>query len=196
MWNRLEKALRNKLCESTVNCYLKRAAEQNKILHQELSYERDWNRNLSLLCKFLDNNNEVIYLNPTPKNNGIISVSQKFRDADIVGLDLHGIFMISSVSQSTLQEVNLVFDTNKNNVPYCRIQDFKCGTNKGYGTIMMNCLLKHIKNYNIAYVSGWISPVDTHEPEHSARLHHFYSKFGFKFYKDGLTEYIRSETRK
>lgn len=53
--------------------------------------------------------------------------------------------------------------------------------NKGYGSIMMEVLINYAKSlaFNIEYISGFLSFVDTADEEHNQRLRHFYSKFGF-----------------
>ena len=60
------------------------------------------------------------------------------------------------------------------------LMDIVCEPNKGYGTALMKALLKYIENYNIEYIDGFLSPVDTADKSHKQRLLHFYSKFGFE----------------
>ena len=62
--------------------------------------------------------------------------------------------------------------------------------NKGYGTLMMNELLKFAKENNYKKITGNISDVDNNtewDPHHRERLIHFYKKFGFKILPDELT---------
>ena len=61
--------------------------------------------------------------------------------------------------------------------------------NKGYGTLMMNELLKFAKENNYEKITGNISDVDNNtewDPHHRERLIHFYKKFGFKILPDDL----------
>lgn len=60
------------------------------------------------------------------------------------------------------------------------LMDIVCEPNKGYGTALMKALLKYIENYNIEYIDGFLSPVDTADKSDKQRLLHFYSKFGFE----------------
>ena len=61
--------------------------------------------------------------------------------------------------------------------------------NKGYGTLMMNELLKFAKENNYEKITGNISDVNNNtewDPYHRERLIHFYKKFGFKIIPDEL----------
>lgn len=61
--------------------------------------------------------------------------------------------------------------------------------NKGYGTLMMNELLKFAKENNYEKIIGNTSDVDNNtewDPHHRERLIHFYKKFGFKILPDEL----------
>lgn len=64
------------------------------------------------------------------------------------------------------------------------IEDFLCIPNKGYGSIMMKSLIDYAKTFNIEYISGFLSFVDTKDEEHNQRLRHFYKKFGFTITED------------
>ena len=55
--------------------------------------------------------------------------------------------------------------------------------NKGYGTLLMNELLRFAKENNCKIIKGELSEVDSntpYDPTHRQRQIHFYKKFGFK----------------
>lgn len=61
----------------------------------------------------------------------------------------------------------------------------KC-QNQGYGSIVMEQLIKYAKHLNVSYISGELSFVDVGasdddetKRENRERLYHFYPKFGF-----------------
>ena len=61
--------------------------------------------------------------------------------------------------------------------------------NKGYGSLMMDELLKFAKENNYKKITGNISDVANNtewDPHHRERLIHFYKKFGFKILPDEL----------
>lgn len=49
--------------------------------------------------------------------------------------------------------------------------------NKGYGTKMMNELIKYARSHQYKYIIGSLSTVDL---DHKERQWHFYQKFGFE----------------
>lgn len=59
--------------------------------------------------------------------------------------------------------------------------------NKGYGTLMMNELIKYAKENNYVRIVGNFGVADENSPEdpsHRERQIHFYKKFGFKILPD------------
>ena len=63
--------------------------------------------------------------------------------------------------------------------------------NQGYGSIVMEQLIKYAKHLNVSYISGKLSFVDIGtsdddetKSENRERLYHFYSKFGFVINKE------------
>lgn len=57
--------------------------------------------------------------------------------------------------------------------------------NEGYGTLMMNSLIKYAKENGFSHIYGNLSIVDI---DHKERLFHFYQKFNFN-----ISEYDKNE---
>lgn len=69
------------------------------------------------------------------------------------------------------------------------IGDIQCSKNNhGYGSIMMDHLIKYGYDNNIISLQGWISSVDL---DHFDRLKHFYEKYDFEIIpnKQGIKAY-------
>lgn len=79
--------------------------------------------------------------------------------------------------------------------------------NKGFGSLIMNELIRYSKSLDVYYISGDLSSVDIGEndndfskKENRERLYHFYSKFGFEIYdeansKDIIKKHIRRDLK-
>lgn len=79
--------------------------------------------------------------------------------------------------------------------------------NKGFGSLIMNELIRYSKSLDVYYISGELSSVDIGEndndfskKENRERLYHFYSKFGFEIYdeansKDIIKKHIRRDLK-
>lgn len=79
--------------------------------------------------------------------------------------------------------------------------------NKGYGTLIMNELIRYSQILDVYYISGDLSSVDIGEndtdlknKENRERLYHFYPKFGFIIYdeansKDIIRKHIRKDLK-
>lgn len=62
---------------------------------------------------------------------------------------------------------------------YIGIDDIQViNIDSGEGSILMKYLIDYCKATDFAYITGFISPVDS---DHFDRLQHFYEKFGFTF---------------
>ncbi|MGN7472084.1 hypothetical protein [Brevibacillus sp. SAFN-007a] len=73
--------------------------------------------------------------------------------------------------------VFLIVDTENKHMRIADIRIQGERVNRGYGSIMMEGLLKLAHQLEIKYITGWISGVDW---DHIERLEHFYRKFGFE----------------
>ncbi|MBB3113552.1 GNAT superfamily N-acetyltransferase [Paenibacillus phyllosphaerae] len=71
-------------------------------------------------------------------------------------------------------------DENAYKIQYIRILGDKI--NQGFGTLMMNQLLRTARDNKIDYIDGRMQDAGTEE--HEARLRHFYHKFGFLIDED------------
>lgn len=72
---------------------------------------------------------------------------------------------------------------------HMRIADIKIEgnrVNRGYGSIMMEGLMKLVHEMQIRFITGWISAVDW---DHIDRLEHFYRKHGFDCQLDHENKY-------
>lgn len=58
--------------------------------------------------------------------------------------------------------------------------------NRGYGSILMEGIMKLVDQMSIRFITGWISAVDW---DHIDRLEHFYRKFGFECNLDHESKY-------
>ena len=68
------------------------------------------------------------------------------------------------------------FDGNFTNISLADIEIEEHLTSYGYGSILLNTLIKIAKARNINSITGWISKVDS---DHLERLVHFYKKHNF-----------------
>lgn len=68
------------------------------------------------------------------------------------------------------------FDENFTNISLGDIEIEEHLTSYGYGSILLNTLIKIAKTRNINSITGWISKVDN---DHLERLVHFYKKHNF-----------------
>lgn len=68
------------------------------------------------------------------------------------------------------------FNENFTNISLADIEIEEHLTSHGYGSILLNTLIKIAKERNINSIAGWISKVDS---DHLERLVHFYKKHNF-----------------
>lgn len=199
MLNYLENLLKRKFCDTYDQCALKDVCKANEKLHKEIKHLKDKEENSPLICKYINENNQTLYINLSYNKNGIIYARQTMLGNKVRYVDFYGHFNINFIrKKGDFQIVSTAFKYDKHDISYCYITDFKCYGNNGYGTIMMECILNYLKSYQVSYILGWASPVDTQDPndnEHGSRLHHFYEKFGFYFFWEGKEEYLRLDLK-
>lgn len=76
--------------------------------------------------------------------------------------------------------------------------------NKGFGTLIMNELIRYSKSLDVYYISGYLSSVDIgkndsdlSKKKNRERVYHFYSKFEFEIYDEANSkDMIRKRIRK
>ena len=190
----LEKILKNKFCKSYEYCTLKYFRNENEKLKKELYSLQIVLENFPFICNYVNVENQTIYINLSSDNNGIIYAYCTLNGNKITCIDFYGRFNINSLSRVNVQRIYTEFKYDKDGIAYCELIDFQCAGNRGYGTIMMTCLINYLQHFNVSYIKGFISTfdvTDTNDKEHNNRLHHFYKKFGFYFYIKGDVEYIR-----
>lgn len=195
----LEEILKNKFCKSYEYCALKYFRNENEKLKKELYSLQIVQENFPFICNYVSVENQTIYINFSSDNNGIVYAHCTLNGNKITDIDFYGRFSINSLSRVNLQRVYTEFKYDKDDIAYCELVDFQCAGNRGYGTIMMTCLINYLQHFNISYIKGFVSNFDvndTKDKEHSNRLHHFYKKFGFYFYTKGGVEYMRLDLPK
>lgn len=187
-------------CDTNPNYPLKEVMKANEDLKEKIVTLQNIQNNVSLICKYVNCKNEVIYLNPFDNKNGIkgiIFVNQLINENKISGINFYGDFeLYGHKTNSELQKVFTKFRYDLDGVPYCEIIDFLCYGEKGYGTAMMNCLKDYLSLYNVRYIKGTVSIFDKYDfndKQHYNRLRHFYEKLGYSFYQIGKGEYMRLE---
>ncbi|MGN0551645.1 MAG: hypothetical protein ACI4I4_07395 [Acutalibacteraceae bacterium] len=185
----LSKILERKYCQS---CYFKHSYYEHKRQYKNIKNIEAHNEKIqNFIAELVNHNQKLIYLDSSPQNKSIciVTVIQEFNYngklscLTFLGYTFDNILFSHKHSQRLF--VNVVHHEDKNS-QYLKgfyIEDFLCEPNKGYGSIMMKVFLNYIKEFNAEYVSGFLSPFDTKDKEHSDRLHHFYKKFGFQIDK-------------
>ena len=167
--------------------------EANKKLNQENVLLKINKENTDNLFKKVNSNRQVIYIDTSSDNNGIITITQNMRGNKIKGIDFYGYFDVSAINgRGDIQRIFTEFHYDSNDIAYCELIDVQC--NHGYGSIMINCAMEHLKTFDVAYIRGIVSTFDSKDPydkEHNSRLHHFYTKNGFMFFTKGRNEYLQ-----
>lgn len=199
MWNFLEELLENKFCKSYDYCPLKYARNENEKLKKELYALQRVQENFPFVCNYVSAKNQTVYINLSANNNGIVYAHCTMNGNKVTDINFYGQFRINGLSQVDLQRVYTELKYDKDGIAYCELVDFLCRGNRGYGTIMMTCLINYLQYFNVSYIKGFVSYFDVNDvndSEHSNRLHHFYKKFGFYFYTKGNVEYMRLDLPK
>lgn len=199
MWNFLEELLKNKFCKSYDYCALKYTRGENEKLKKELYALKRVQENFPFICNYVNSENQIIYINLSSDNNGIIYAHCTMNGNKITDIDFYGRFKVNGLSRGDLQRVYTEIKYDKDDIAYCELVDFLCTGNRGYGTIMMTCLINYLQCFNVSYIKGFVSDVDVNDvndKEHGNRLYHFYKKFGFYFYTKGNVEYMRLDLPK
>ncbi|GAB6989508.1 GNAT family N-acetyltransferase [Paenibacillus pini] len=131
------------------------------------------NRLLSSLEELMKQNYKLISVSLTKSiynmNETVIVYSSGNRN----GIDIY----VKHPSKSRHYLVVYVeINEDNNSIFIANIESSEENSNKGYGSLAMEYLLKYVKDHRIRKISGIISHVDA---AHYDRLEHYYNKFGF-----------------
>lgn len=77
--------------------------------------------------------------------------------------------------------VFLIVHSEKKHMEIADIRIEGSRVNRGYGSIVMDVIIKLVEELGIKYITGWISNVDW---DHIERSEHFYTNFGFECHLD------------
>lgn len=153
------------------------------------------------LSLFNDTQEHVIYIFPQGSQLFVVTITQMFSsyDGKIEAFDLYGYFLDNRMGNIVLGKsavkmfCRAIYNDNPIFLRNIYIDDFIVDTlwqNQGYGSIVMEQLIKYAKCLKAPYISGELSPVDIgtsddDDPKRKnrERLFHFYSKFGFSIDK-------------
>lgn len=156
------------------------------------------------LLLFNDTQEQIIYILPQKSMLFAVTIKQKLRgDGKIDVFDLNGYFFdkrtngVNTKRNPINMHCGVVYNNERSCLSNVRLIDFtvdKQWQNQGYGSIVMEQLIKFAKYMNAPYISGSISFVDIGvndddetKRENRERLYHFYPKFGFELDKNKET---------
>lgn len=149
---------------------------------------------------FNDTQEHIIYILPQKPLLFVVTIKQSLRyDGKIDAFDLNGYFFDKRTGNIFIKKpaVNMycdaVYDDKEAFLRNIHIMDFIVSDiwqNQGYGSVVMEQLIKYAKHLNVSYISGELSFVDIGtsdddetKRESRERLYHFYPKFGFAINK-------------
>lgn len=147
---------------------------------------------------------QIIYIKPQSSPLFVVTLQQKFRyDGKIDTFDLFGYIFDKRMDSFAMKNSHVkmncraVYNEEPAFLRNIFIVDFTVNDvwqNKGYGSIVMEELLKYVKCLKASYITGELSPVDIGtsdddetKRENRERLYHFYPKFGFTIDKANNT---------
>lgn len=167
-----------------------RSSSKNAELNNELG-------TFNKLLLFNDTQEHIIYILPQSSPLFVVTIQQKFRyDGKIDVFDLHGYFFDKRRGNFVMKNSDVkvhctaVYNDEPAFLRNIYIDDFTVNDrwqNKGYGSIVMEQLIKYAKYLKVSYISGELSFVDIGtgdddktKRKNRERLYHFYPKFGFE----------------
>lgn len=152
------------------------------------------------LLLFNNTQENVIYIMPQGSRLFVVTILQILRyDGKIKEFDLNGYLFDKRTGNNVMKKpaVNMycraVYNDKEAFLRNIHIEDFTVNEmwqNKGYGSIVMEQLIKYAKYLKVSYISGELSFVDIGtsdddetKRENRERLFRFYPKFGFSIDK-------------
>lgn len=155
--------------------------------------------NIKCVSEHISLESQAVKMHCSDDGNCVICIKPSYNGYMITNVDFYGYFGVSPLKyHGNKQCVYTKLGFDNEGVLYCHITDFLCFGSCGYGSAMMKVMKEYYNRLSVAYISGWISPVDsqdTKDKEHNERLHHFYKKHGFYFYWKGEKEFIRLDLK-
>lgn len=153
------------------------------------------------LTRFNDTQEQIVYIVQQSSQLFAVTIEQDFKyNGRIQTFDLYGyvfekhignIFERKSIAHANCKAV---YDINETVLKSVHIIDFvvkESRQNQGYGSIIMEQLIRYAKFLKASYISGDLSFVDIGisdddkaKRKSRERLYHFYPKFGFELDKD------------
>lgn len=171
-----------------------RGSSKNAELNNELE-------TFNKLLLFNDTQEHIIYILPQSLPLFVVTITQMFSryDGKIKAFDLYGYFLDNRMGNIVLGKsavkmfCRAIYNDNPAFLRNIYIDDFTVDARRqsqGYGSIVMEQLIKYAKCLKAPYISGELSPVDIGTGDdddtkckNRERLFHFYSKFGFSIDK-------------
>lgn len=188
----LRKLFRKKYCN---NCFYYYKYYNKEVVNRKNENYKKINSTLTHFIKSLTEYNEKLLFfddNFNSDSNNLLCVTsfEKYdykgivKEITIKGYNKDYILGYEEEPQYIFIEPYQRIIADRSYLQYFYIQDIRCIPNKGYGSIMMKSLIDYAQRFEIEYISGFLSPVDTSDPEHNDRLRHFYKKFRFTISSD------------